>query len=47
MDARCLRGKFAKDSDLGYELLRRFSQVIAQRLEAMSLQLLDIYGDQD
>ncbi len=47
LDARCLRGKFSRDPELGYELLRRFSQVIAQRLEAMSLQILDIYGDHD
>jgi CRP-like cAMP-binding protein len=46
-DGRCLRGKFAGDYELGYELMRRFAQVIAERLEATGLQLLDLYGDTD
>ncbi len=44
LDAKCLRTKFDKDPALGYELLLRFSQLIEQRVEAMSLQLLDLYG---
>ena len=44
-DGKCLRGKFASDPELGYELMQRFSQVILRRLEAMSIQLLDLYGD--
>jgi CRP/FNR family cyclic AMP-dependent transcriptional regulator len=44
-DGKCLRGKFGNDHELGYELMQRFSQVILRRLEAMSLQLLDLYGD--
>jgi CRP-like cAMP-binding protein len=44
-DGKCLRGKFAHDPELGYELMQRFSQVILRRLEAMSIQLLDLYGD--
>ncbi len=44
-DGKCLRGKFATDHELGYELMQRFSRVIVRRLEAMSLQLLDLYGD--
>ena len=46
-DGKCLRGKFANDPELGYELLQRFSQVILRRLEAMSIQLLDLYGDHE
>jgi CRP-like cAMP-binding protein len=46
-DGRCLRGKFQHDYELGYELMRRFAQVIVQRLEAAGLQLLDVYGDHD
>lgn len=46
-DGRCVRGKFATDPELGYELTRRFAQIIVQRLEATSLQLLDLYGDHD
>jgi CRP-like cAMP-binding protein len=44
-DGRCLRGKFDHDRELGYELMRRFAQIIVQRLEATGLQLLDVYGD--
>ncbi len=44
-DARCLRGKFASDSRLGFELLSRFSQIMAHRIQAMSFQLLDVFGE--
>ena len=44
-DGECLRGKFAGDHELGYEMMQRFSHVMLRRLEAMSLQLLDLYGD--
>jgi CRP/FNR family cyclic AMP-dependent transcriptional regulator len=44
LDGRCLRGKCEADHDLGYELLKRFAQVMEQRLVAARLQLLDVYG---
>lgn len=44
LDGRCLRGKLDTDYELGYEVMRRFTPLIAQRLEATSLQLLDVYG---
>ena len=44
LDGKCLRGKFDGNHDLGYELLRRFAPIIAQRIEATRLQLLDVYG---
>jgi len=44
-DGKCLRGKFASDPELGFELLQRFSLVILRRLDAMSIQLLDLYGE--
>jgi CRP-like cAMP-binding protein len=43
LDARCLRAKCDGDAALGYELLKRFSLVMEQRLEATRLQLLDLY----
>jgi len=46
LDGKCLREKSEEDHDLGYELLKRFSTIMAGRLEAASLQLLDIYNDQ-
>lgn len=39
-DARCLRSKLEQDHQLGYELLKRFSEVIVQRLDATQVQLL-------
>jgi CRP-like cAMP-binding protein len=44
LDGVCLRGKCEKDPTLGYQLLKRVSQVIMQRLEAMQIQLLDVYA---
>ncbi len=44
LDGKCLRTKCEEDHDLGYELLKRFSQVMTSRLEAARLQLLDIYN---
>ena len=43
-DGKCLRTKCEEDHDLGYELLKRFSRVVTNRLEATRLQLLDMYG---
>ncbi|MFI5181464.1 MAG: cyclic nucleotide-binding domain-containing protein [Thermoanaerobaculia bacterium] len=43
-DGRCLRTKFEADTRLGYDVMMRFSQLMSQRLEAMSLQLLDLYA---
>ena len=43
-DGVCLRTKCDKDHDLGYDLMRRFASIIAQRLQATRLQLLDVYG---
>jgi CRP/FNR family transcriptional regulator, cyclic AMP receptor protein len=43
-DGKCLREKCEQDHDLGYELMKRFAQVMAQRLQATRLQLLDVYG---
>jgi len=44
LDGVCLREKAEADHRLGYELLKRFSKVVVERLQAMRLQLLDIYG---
>ncbi len=43
-DARCLRGKFDEDPQLGFELMKRFASVMLDRLNISRLQLLDIYG---
>jgi CRP-like cAMP-binding protein len=43
-DGRCLRAKCEQDQSLGYDLLTRFVTVLAERLQATRLQLLDVYG---
>ncbi|MGH3081634.1 MAG: cyclic nucleotide-binding domain-containing protein [Gaiellaceae bacterium] len=42
-DGACLRGKSVEDHELGYELMRRFAEVMLSRLQATRLQLLDVY----
>ena len=44
-DAACLRGKIEEDHSLGYQLMKRFSHIMVQRLRATRLQLLDVYGN--
>jgi CRP-like cAMP-binding protein len=43
LDGKCLRGKSEQDHNLGYELLKRFSEIIVERLDATRVQLLDVY----
>ena len=44
LDGRCIRGKCEDNPAMGYELMKRFSRVMTERLEATRLQLLDLYG---
>jgi len=44
LDGKCLRTKCEENHDLGYEVLKRFTQIMEQRLEATRLQLLDVYA---
>ena len=45
LDGKCLRQKCEDDHDLGFEIMKRFNLIIASRLEATRLQLLDVYGN--
>jgi CRP-like cAMP-binding protein len=45
IDGRCLRQKCETDARFGYQMMKRFSTLIAERLEATRLQLLDLYRD--
>lgn len=45
-DGACLRRKCEENHELGYEVVRRVANLIAHRLEATRLQLLDIYAGQ-
>ncbi|HXX91004.1 MAG TPA: cyclic nucleotide-binding domain-containing protein [Acidimicrobiales bacterium] len=44
LDGACLRAKADEDPAFGYELLRRVSAVMLERLQATRLRLLDLYG---
>lgn len=44
-DGLCLRTKCENDPVLGYELHKRFSRIMTQRIEALSFQLMDVYGE--
>lgn len=44
VDGTCLRGKCDEDTRLGYDLMRRFARIAAERLQAARLQVLDVYG---
>ena len=45
LDGKCLRTKCEDDPRLGFELLKRFAHVMAERLQATRIQLLDVYGN--
>ena len=44
-DGACLRGKCEDDPALGYDLMKRFAQVLIERLQWTRLRLLDVYGE--
>ena len=44
LDGKCIREKCESDHDLGYEVFKRFSQLMSQRLQATRLQVLDVFG---
>ena len=43
-DGACLRGKCEDDPVLGFELMKRFGQVMIDRLQHARVRLLDVYG---
>jgi CRP-like cAMP-binding protein len=43
LDGKCLRGKAEADHELGYQLMKRFAQVMLDRLQTTRLRVLDIY----
>ncbi len=44
LDGTCLRNKCETDPSLGYEIMKRLANVFEQRINAMRIQLLDLYG---
>jgi CRP-like cAMP-binding protein len=45
IDAGCLRQKCDADPEFGFRVMKRFAQVVAERLAATRLRLLDLYGN--
>jgi CRP-like cAMP-binding protein len=43
LDGKCLRTKCETDHDFGYEILKRLSLVMENRVEATRMQLVDFY----
>ena len=44
LDGTCLRGKCEKNHSLGYRLMKKFANVLRQRLRAASLHVMDVYA---
>src|SRR5581483_8784578 len=44
-DGACLRDKCEADTVFGFDVVRRFSQVLMERLQWTHLRLLDMYGN--
>lgn len=42
-NAACVREQLERDHELGFLIMRKFAQVMASRLEALSLQLVNVY----
>ena len=46
IDAACLRRKCDENPALGYEIMKRFLPILADRLQAARVQLVDLYAPQ-
>lgn len=46
LDGTCLRKKFAADPELELTLYKRFVPIMLERMDALTMQLLDIYSAQ-
>lgn len=44
LDGKCLRGKADNDYELGYHLMKRFAQLVLQRMHNTHRQMLNVYG---
>lgn len=43
LDGECLRKKFDEDPKLGFDMMKRFTQILEQRLNVTRIQLMDMY----
>lgn len=46
-DGTCLRDKCEQEPRAGYDLMKRFARVMADRLHNARIQILDVYGRDD
>lgn len=44
LDGVCLREKCDREPSLGYELMKRLSEISARRMQSARLRMLDLYG---
>ncbi len=44
LDAACLRAKCDADPRIGYDVMKRFLPIVAERLQTTRLRLLDLYA---
>lgn len=44
LDAACLRAKCDADPHIGYDVMKRFLPIVAERLQTTRLRLLDLYA---
>ncbi|MFV8782643.1 cyclic nucleotide-binding domain-containing protein [Microbulbifer sp. SA54] len=44
LDGKCLREKCETDPKFGFELMKRFAQIVTERLRATRIQLMDVYS---
>lgn len=47
IEAKCLRDKCEADTQFGYRVIRRFTNVIVDRLQSTRMRLIDLYGSVD
>ena len=47
IDAQCLRKKCDDNPALGYQVMKRFLPILADRLQAARVQLVDLYAPLD
>lgn len=45
VDAMRLRAQFPANHELAYDLLSRFTKIMSERIEAMAMQVLDVFGE--
>lgn len=45
LDGACLRNKAEQDHELGYQLMKRFAEIMLKHMQSARRQMLDVYGN--